>query len=76
MKAFITKYALTEGIIEVEYTHIFNDGSITFEGEYCTVSEWQSSKDDAIKKAEEMREKKIKSLKKQLDKLANLTFKL
>ena len=36
--------------------------------------DWHRTKDSAIKQAEEMKQAKIKSMKKQLDKLENMKF--
>ena len=78
MKVWITKYALTDGIVEKEvYSKdslyiIFTDGSYDFvknEGKH-----WHINKDSAIKRAEEMRQKKIASLKKQIEKLEEMRF--
>lgn len=82
MKVWITKYALIRGIIEAEPgiigsysvsiyrskdylpTNLFNirSGDIHF------------SKESAIKKAEEMRQKEIERLKKQIKKLEEMRF--
>ena len=80
MKVWITKYALTDGIIEAEadtYTKgkIFafwnNDEMGAF---YPHKEEVFFDKQSAIKKAEEMRQKKIESLKKQIKKLEEMRF--
>lgn len=80
-KVFITKYALTKGIIEKEAEiHSYRDGSqfAFLKGEF---SGYKMSKDafhdheNAIRKSEEMRQKKIASLKKQIAKLEKLSFK-
>ena len=79
MKVWITKYALTDGIIEAD-AEIGGFDTITatwdnetrcdnFKGE-----EWWSTKKNAIEKAEEMRQKKIASLKKQIEKLERMRF--
>jgi len=36
--------------------------------------DWHTDKESAIKKAEEMKQKKIKSLKRQIEKLENMKF--
>lgn len=83
MKVWITKYALTDGIIE----------SIAFKLTYRTyivipkyrgtklgvirlmnILDYHVSKKSAIKEAEEMRQKKIASLKKQIKKLEGMRF--
>lgn len=80
-KVFITTYALTKGIIEKEADiHSYANGS-----EYAYVKgEFNGYKmtrdafykyENAIRKSEEMRLKKIASLKKQISKLEKLSFK-
>ena len=85
MKAWITKYALTQGIIGVEIIDNclsadptgnmikIRDGNINtyYHGKG---NEWHETKESAIKKAEEMRQKKIASLKKQIEKLERMKF--
>lgn len=78
MKVWITNYALTKGILEKEATEC-GDGMINtgeklgnfFHGEG---DEWHRTKESAIKKAEEMRLKKIASLKNQIVKLEKMKF--
>lgn len=77
MKVWITKYALTQGIIEADGVrtsqgiYIKNSGLNT---DYFYGSDWYFDKESAIKKAEEMRQKKIASLKKQIEKLEEMRF--
>lgn len=80
MKVWITKYALTDGIIEEEaepcgkdMIAVRNERALSsyFHGEG---KNWHKTKESAIAKAEEMREKKIASLKKQIDKLEKIKF--
>lgn len=76
---FVTKYALTQGILEIKAIELdnemikqINEGRTSYyhdEGR-----EWHRTKDEAIKKANEMREKKLASLKKQIVKLESLSF--
>lgn len=78
-KIFIFKYALTKGIMEVD-AKIKQD---TYE-EYATVKDligliWLNrdyvhTKEEALKKAEDMRLRKIESLKKQIAKLEKMKF--
>lgn len=73
-KVWVTKYALTRGIIETEgqidedFPGILDAKGITnyLHGEG---NEWHRTKESAIAKAEEMRQKKIESLKSQIEKL-------
>ena len=80
-KVFITKYALTAGIKEMEgeifkstyadNQYYVRDRSYMF---YYIGKDAFLDKSDALKKAEEMRKKKIASLKKQISKLEKMTF--
>lgn len=77
-KVFITKYALTAGVKEIE-TDIIRD---RFENEEYVIDDSYSyfrigtnaftDKSEALKKAEEMRIRKIASLRKQIEKLEKL----
>lgn len=82
-KVFITKYALTKGIQEAKANIIesCNDKNIKYSYvKFFYVTNLVLDKDafidksEAIKKAEEMRLKKIESLKKQIKKLEDLKF--
>jgi len=87
MKVFITKYALTAGIETIEAKHVTNchakemiekigdtervDFPTYFHGKG---KEWHETWEGAVKHAEEMRQKKILSVEKQLKKLRELKF--
>ncbi|MEL7494169.1 MAG: hypothetical protein AAGJ95_09435 [Cyanobacteria bacterium J06554_11] len=81
VKVWITKYALTKGIQEAEAeTWANHKGMVsvpkwgalaTFHGEG---REWHRTRESALKRAEEMRLRRIASLEKQLDKLRALRF--
>ncbi len=81
MKTFITKYALTQGIFEIdaEICHSINHDMIKninkqndcYHGEG---KNWHRTKESAIIRANEMRTAKIKTLQKQIIKLDKLTF--
>jgi len=80
MKIYITKYALTKGILEKE-GEIGNCGLgdfIVVKSEYMDEiyhkPYFHFTYEDAIKHADEMRLKKIKSLKKQIGNLEKLKF--
>lgn len=79
-KVFITKYALSSGIKGMEVVNKCKVDDTLFvyvKGQYSSYrigSEAFFSKENAIKKAEEMRLKKIESLKKQIKKLEDLKF--
>ena len=79
MKVWITKYALTRGIIESEIISqdpiwsVFKNNISMYTREvkkYC-----HASLKDAKLRAEEMRQKKIASLKNQIEKLERMRFK-
>lgn len=85
MKVWITKYALTKGILEKECHDFCLDTDST--GNMICINEngyrqyyhgkgqeWHDCKESAIAKAEEVREKKIVSLKKQIKKLEDMKF--
>lgn len=87
MKVWVTKYALTQGILEKEVEICSSDVSghmikITGTGigwspseyYYGNGKEWHETKESAIKMAEFMRLKKIESLKKQIIKLEKMKF--
>jgi len=83
LKAWITKYALTKGIIEIEGRISDNFPSMfcfkrgvgyyeeTAHGEG---KDWHRTKESALARAEEMRIAKLKSLDKQMKKIAALKF--
>ena len=77
MKVWITKYCLTQGILEKVVDDCGNgmvaDRSSGF-SEYYHVPFWHRSKELAINHAEELRLKKITSVKKQLKRLEKLHF--
>ncbi len=81
--AYITKYALSNGNIlkidarlcgDVSNTMIaYRTGCSTFD-QYAHNTDWHRTLPDAIAKANEMRVKKIASLKKQIAKLEAMKF--
>ena len=75
--AFVTKYALTQGIMEVEgeVCHDVNSNMFAY-GKYGHAhgNDWYRNREDAIKKADEMKKKKIVSLQKSISKLESMTF--
>lgn len=77
VKAYITQYALTRGIFAtvVETTHIDTMVSTTSRfKQYFHKPDWHLTYEEAVARAEEMRQKKIASLEKQLAKLKAMTF--
>ena len=80
MKAFITKYALTKGIYEIDAEVCQNPKIIKrASGNWVDYyrnegKDWHKTKESAILRANEMRAAKIKTLQKQIIKLDKLTF--
>ena len=79
MKVWITKYALTDGIIEAMGIKDPLSGRFfmmkgPYKKKWFSEEDYFMSKQSAIKKAEEMRQKKIESLKKQIKKLEEMRF--
>ena len=77
MKVFITKFALTKGIIEAngEISENFPDMlGVTGQYSHFNKSEWFIDRADAVANAEQRRLKKIASLEKQITKLKKLKF--
>lgn len=70
---YISKYALTVGVFK-ETVDVCGDLVLWGTHKSAYKGEWWRNKEDAIKKAEEMRQKKIASLKKKITKLENLKF--
>lgn len=79
--AYITRYALSDGIrvetVELSRStstciHVLRDGRDT--NQYFYGKDWHRTKEEAAARAEEMRLKKIKSIKAQLAKLEKLKF--
>lgn len=75
MKVWITTYALSEGILEHEAEKTHSESMIAYDnGRYAHGNDWHKNKEAAIARAEQMRTKKIASLKKQLAALEKLEF--
>lgn len=77
MKVYVTKYALTQGILEKEVKSV----SPTFVATTCTRWDefyhkpyWYETLEEAYEHAEKLRKDKIKSLQKQIDKLNKIEF--
>ena len=79
MKAYITKYTLTKGIIEVEVRRteypemvVATENSLlVFHGEG---KDWHLTREGAIKRAEEIRLAKIASMEKTIKRLEAMKF--
>lgn len=78
MKVYITRYALSDGILEKEAEECdrFPGMIETDDHEYIhgEGKDWTRTKEAAVARAEEMKAKKIKSLKKQIKKLERMKF--
>ena len=78
MKVFITKYALTKGILKADATvfcgSIIKTNAPVNHQVFYSKSEWYKTLNGAKQQAEVMRRKKIDDLKKQLDKLQKMSF--
>lgn len=80
MKVWITKYALTKGVFEInaEICEDTQESMIEEVGAgwltYYHKPHWWPSKESALLRAEQMRNAKIKSLQKQITKLDKMTF--
>lgn len=84
MKVYITKYALTSGVFSGE-AEICKDTSTDMAivrgkdfnqfDQYYHGKNWHKTKEEAIARAETMRENKLVSLKKQIQKIKGIDFK-
>lgn len=81
VEAWITKYALTSGIIHVNGE--VNDGTLVWYGESGLMNfahgegrEWHRSLDAALGRSEEMRLLRIESLRKSIRKVEKVKFKV
>ena len=75
--AYVTRYALSVGILEVEARfRIGSDLIVTNEKypQYLHKGDWFLTKKEAIIDAEKRREKKLKSLENQIQKLKKLKY--
>lgn len=79
MKVFITKYALTKGIEEIEvshserYPHMVTDEAPGLFRSFFK-GEWFHTREEAVADAEKRRLRKIESLKKQISNLESIKF--
>lgn len=75
MKAYITKYALTKGIIELDDPDFYENYIVISNIEpLINPVDWFRTKQEAINCAEEMRVNKIASLRKKIAKLESMKF--
>lgn len=76
MKIWNTKYALTQGILEQDGEEVGSSMVMVGPLYYLHYEgrDWHRTREAAVARAEEMRAKKIASLKKQLKKLEGMKF--
>ena len=79
-KVWITKYALTDGIRLIEakqssqYLDMMSYGEGAYDHAHGEGREWHRTPESALRRAEEMRKKKLASLRKSIAKLEAMTF--
>lgn len=79
MKVYVTRYALTKGIYQVE-AKLVREGMVEVKSVSGTMTyylhgkDWHETKESAIARAEEMRKTKIGSLKKQVARFEKMDF--
>lgn len=79
---WVTKYALTSGIFEVDARHCLETSDkmieVKGEGAFSTAHyhkpDWHTSREDAVARACEMRDKKVSSMEKKLKRLRDMEF--
>ena len=80
IKAWVTKYALTNGILVRNGTHLTTEDETEYFYEGPLFARWNidafATEEKAIDRANDMRLRKIESLKKQIRKLEALKFKI
>ena len=77
MKFFITKYALTQGIIEMHGEIYSSCSTMVVEENMRNMYHkpfWHETKEEAVKHANELKNRKILSIEKQLAKIKKLNF--
>lgn len=75
MKAYITKFALTKGIIELDDPEFYKNYIVIGRLDpLINPVDWFNNRQEAITRAEEMRVNEIASLKFQLAKLERMKF--
>lgn len=80
IRAWVTKYALSDGILVVDGTvhHSISSTMLTWGGEFTSLSahgnDWHRTQEAAITRAEEMRKANIEYLRKRIAKMEALQF--
>lgn len=77
MRAWITKYALTDGVFEVD-GEATQSGCLRYKsGDYYSFvsgGDWHPTREQAVARAEDMRIRKLKSLDNQIKRVSSLRF--
>lgn len=78
-KVWISKLALSKGIYEMEVVRVSEDGKTVYghiwdESYRGEGREWHRTKEEAMERAKVLKEKKIASLRKQIEKISALDF--
>lgn len=78
MKVYVTKYALTKGIIEVDDAKFLYNNHVVIRESRCepliSPVDWFKTKQEAINRASKMRINKIASLRKRIEELEEMKF--
>lgn len=81
LTVWISKYALSQGIYSVEVIDCFDispdmvrDGRKEYSTQFYHGGDWHRTREEAVSRAEQIRSKKIASLKKQIEKLEKRSF--
>ena len=77
MRVWITQYALTQGIFEKDVEWREGSSTVARSAPYLTIyrkPDWHLTKAEAVGQAEAMREKKVASLIRSIERLKALTF--
>lgn len=75
MTVYISKYALTQGIHVVRNAQLLEDGMIrTGKITLYHKGEWHHSLEEAMARAEQMRQKEVAALQRKIDKLRTQTL--
>ena len=79
MTVYITQYALTKGVLEKEaqvserFPNLIHTSAKTSDDVYSKPY-WHLTREEAVAHAEQLRERKVAALKKQVAKLEKMTF--
>ena len=73
-EVYVTKYSLTQGILKMPVTTTSFPGMVKSSNVTFFKGEWFEDFESAVLRAEEMREKKLQSLERQMQKIKSLDF--